>query len=154
MSIKAKIATGAATFALVGSGLGMAGTLTASAATPSCGANCVQIFSQKYGPRYVVDTYQARAKAGQPAILFQSSNSDPAEDFTFSYLGSVHSFYRNHGLASPGFDGQPRAVWPVLQLAVRGRHRQRHQGPPQRLRRRHPADQRGDQHLLQPAGAE
>src|ERR1700753_3562716 len=104
MSIKAKIATGAATFALVGSGLGMAGTLTASAATPSCGANCVQIFSQKYGPRYVVDTYQARAKAGQPAILFQSSNSDPAEDFTFSYLGSVHSFYRNHGLVSAAFD--------------------------------------------------
>jgi hypothetical protein len=104
MSIKAKIAAGAATFAVVGGGLGMAGTLTASAATPSCGTNCVQIFSQKYGPEYVVDTYQAKSRTGQPVILFQSSNSDPAEDFTFSYLGSVHSFYRNHGLVSAAFD--------------------------------------------------
>ena len=34
MSVKAKIAAGAATFALAGGGLGMVGTLSASAATP------------------------------------------------------------------------------------------------------------------------
>ena len=104
MSIKTRIAAGAATFAVVGGGLGMAGTLTASAATPPCSGDCAQLFSQKYGPQYVTDVYQARAAAGQPVILFQASNSDPAEDFSFSFLGSVHSFYHDHGLVSPQFD--------------------------------------------------
>ena len=48
MSIKAKIAAGATTFALAGGGLAAAGTLTASAATPSCGTNCTQLFAHKY----------------------------------------------------------------------------------------------------------
>jgi len=104
MSIKAKIAAAAATFAVVGGGLGMAGTLTASAATPPCSGDCGQLFSQKYGPTYVSDVYQAKAKAGQPIILFQASNSDPAEDFGINFLGTVHSFYRDHGLVSPQFD--------------------------------------------------
>jgi hypothetical protein len=92
MSIKAKIAAGAATLTIVGGGLGMAGTLTASAATPSCSTDCGQLFSQKYETHYVV-------------ILFQTSNSDPAEDLTFSGLGSVDSFYRSHRhLVSPQFD--------------------------------------------------
>ena len=50
MSVKAKIAAGAATSALARGGLGLAGTLTASAATPSCGSNCAQLFAHKYGP--------------------------------------------------------------------------------------------------------
>ena len=37
MSFKAKVAASAATFALAGGGLGMFGTLSASATTPSCG---------------------------------------------------------------------------------------------------------------------
>jgi hypothetical protein len=104
MSIKARITAGAATFALVGGGLSMVGTLTASAATPPCSGDCAQLFSQKYGPQYVTDVYQAKAKAGQPVILFQASNSDPAEDFSLAFLGTVHSFYRNHGLVSAQFD--------------------------------------------------
>jgi hypothetical protein len=104
MSIKARITAGAATFALVGGGLSMLGTLTASAATPPCTGDCVQLFSQKYGPKYVTDVYQARAAAGTPVILFQASNSDPAEDFSVSFLGTVHSFYEDHGLVSPQFD--------------------------------------------------
>jgi hypothetical protein len=105
MSIKAKIAAGAATLTIVGGGLGMAGTLTASAATPSCSSYCGQLFSQKYETHYVVDVYQAKAKAGQPVILFQTSNSDPAEDLTFNDLGTVDSFYRSHRhLVSPQFD--------------------------------------------------
>jgi hypothetical protein len=112
MSIKAKIAAGAATLTIVGGGLAMVGTLTASAATPPCttgnGHNgnigCTQLFSQKYGPKYVVDVYQAKARAGQPIILFQASNSDPAEDFTASYQGTVGSFYQhNHGVVSAQF---------------------------------------------------
>jgi hypothetical protein len=103
MSIKAKIAAGAATFALAGGGLAAAGTLTASAATPSCGSNCTQLFAHKYWPQYVGDVYQSRAAAGQPVILFQASNTDQAEDFTVSFLGSVNSFYRHYGLVSAAF---------------------------------------------------
>src|SRR6202012_1462755 len=109
MSVKAKIAAGAATFGLVGGGLAMAGTMTASAATPNCGDNCSQIFSQKYGPQYLVDVFQAKAAAGTPVILFQRSNSDPAEDFVVNDLGTVHSFYNNHGLVTPAFDRTYRA---------------------------------------------
>jgi hypothetical protein len=109
MSVKAKIAAGAATFGLVGGGLAMAGTMTASAATPNCGANCTSIFTQKYGPQYLVDVFQAKAAAGTPVILFQRSNSDPAEDFVVNDLGTVHSFYNNHGLVSPAFDRTYRA---------------------------------------------
>jgi hypothetical protein len=104
MSVKAKIAAGAATFGLVGGGLAMAGTMTASAATPNCGDNCTSIFTQKYGPQYLIDVFQARAAAGTPVILFQRSNSDPAEDFVVADLGTVHSFYNNHGLVTPAFD--------------------------------------------------
>ena len=103
MSFKAKIAAGAATFALAGGGLGLAGTLSASAATPSCGGNCVNPYTQKFGPHYFMDVYQARAAAGQEVILFQRSNSDPAEDFTYRNVGTVDSFYGN-GLVSAGFD--------------------------------------------------
>src|ERR1700753_2713898 len=100
MSIKAKIATGAATFGLVGGGLGMAGTLTASAATPSCGSTCVSLFTQKVGTGYVTDVFQARSAKDQPVILFQSSNSDPAEDFVAEDEGTVGSFYKHYKLVT------------------------------------------------------
>ena len=103
MSFKAKLAVGAATFAMVGGGLGVAGTLTASAATPSCGKNCISLYTQKFGPHYFVDVYQARAAAGQESILFQGSNSDPALDFTYKYSGTVGSFYTSYGLVSAAF---------------------------------------------------
>jgi hypothetical protein len=103
MSVKVKIAAGAATFGLVGGGLAMAGTMTASAATPSCGYNCSQIFTQKFGPDYLLDVFQQHAAANQPIIAFQSSNSDPAEDFLVVDEGTVHHFYHNYGLVSSGF---------------------------------------------------
>ena len=94
MSVKAKIAAGAATFGLVGGGLGMVGTMTASASTPSCGnATCISMFPQKYGPQYEVDVYHARAAANQPVILFQASNTDPAQDFVVRDLGTVDEYY-------------------------------------------------------------
>ena len=104
MSFKAKLAAGAATFAMVGGGLGVVGTLTASAATPPCGNRCISLYPQKYGPHYYVDVYQQKAKAGQESILFQGSNSDPALDFTFKYNGTVDSFYKSYGLVSAAFD--------------------------------------------------
>jgi hypothetical protein len=105
MSVKAKIAAAAATFALAGGGLGTAGTLSASAATPSCGSNCQDLYSQKFGPGYLLDTFQRTAAPGQEVILFQASNSDPAEDFKFKFLGTVGSFYSHHRhLITPQFD--------------------------------------------------
>src|ERR1700753_73383 len=100
MSVKAKIAAGAATSGLVGGGVAMAGTMTASAATPNCGANCTSIFTQKYGPQYLVDVFQAKAAAGTPVILFQRSNSDPAEDFVVQDFGNVDSFYSHYHLVT------------------------------------------------------
>ena len=89
---------GAATLALVG---GAAATLTsgpANAATPSCGHRCINLFSKKFSdvlttkPGFVVDVLRQGARVGQPIIMFQSSNSDPAEDFTVSLQGRVSDF--------------------------------------------------------------
>lgn len=111
MSFKVKIAAGAATLALAGGGLGMVGTLRASAATLSCGAKCDSWHTKKFdavpaGPAaYVLDVLHGQASTGNGVILFQGSNSDPAEDFVTDALGTVDSYYGHHRhLISPGFD--------------------------------------------------
>ena len=87
MSFKSKVLAGAASLALVG-GVAVVGGLSASAATPSCGHRCVNLFSKKFSdflttkPPFVVDVYRQGANVGQPIIMFQASNADPAEDFT------------------------------------------------------------------------
>ena len=98
MSIKSKVFAAAAALTLVG-GVGAAGALTAgsaSAATPSCGFTCVDVFSHNYGthhhPGFVLDVLRQGMKVGQPIILFRTSNSDPAEDFTIAYQGQVSDF--------------------------------------------------------------
>jgi hypothetical protein len=90
MSIRSKVLAVAATLTLV-SGVGAAGTLTAAhAATPSCGDDCIDVFSHQFGthfkPNYLVDVLRQGQKVGQPIILFRSSNTDPALDFTISDL--------------------------------------------------------------------
>ncbi len=96
MSFKSKVLAGAATLALIG-GVGTAGALSASAATPSCGRNCVDIFSRAFGthrtPGYVMDVLRQGAKVGQPIILFRTSNTDPAEDFVPSFQGTTADFF-------------------------------------------------------------
>src|ERR1019366_5374086 len=96
MSIKTKILAAAATLTLVG-GLGVTGELAANAATPSCGNHCIDVFSNEFGthhsPNFVLDVLRQGAKVGQPIILYRTSNSDPAEDFTVSYQGTVADFY-------------------------------------------------------------
>jgi hypothetical protein len=106
MSIKSKVLAAAATLTLVG-GVGAAGALTAgtaAAATPSCGASCIDIFSRDFGthasPNFVVDVLRQGENVGQPIILFRTSNSDPAEDFTVSLQGFVSDFAAA-GLVSP-----------------------------------------------------
>ena len=109
MSIKSKVLAAAATLTLVG-GVGVAGALTAgtaSAATPSCGNSCIDIFSQQFGthksPNYVVDVLRQGEKVGQPIILFRTANFDPAEDFTVSFQGTVADFFAA-GLVSAAVD--------------------------------------------------
>ena len=96
MSIKSKLLAGAAALALVG-GVGTAGALSAAAATPSCGHNCIDIFSRAFGthrtPNFVLDVYRQGARVGQPIILFRTSNTDPAEDIVPSLQGSVSDFF-------------------------------------------------------------
>jgi hypothetical protein len=102
MSIKSKVLAAAATLTLVG-GLSAAGALTANAATPSCGHNCIDIFSREFGthhhPNFVLDVFRGTARAGTPIILYRTSNSDKAEDFTVSFQGTVNDFF-NAGLVS------------------------------------------------------
>src|ERR1700735_3067963 len=99
MSIKTKVLAAAATLTMVG-GAGLAGTLTAgtaSAATPSCGHSCIDIFSHQFGthrsPNYVVDVLRQGEKVGQPIILFRTANFDPAEDWTVAFQGTVADFF-------------------------------------------------------------
>jgi hypothetical protein len=96
MSVKSKMLAGAAALALIG-GVGTAGALTASAATPSAGPNAIDIFSRAFGthrtPNYVVDVYRQGSKVGQKIILFRTSNTDPAEDFAPSVQGTTADFY-------------------------------------------------------------
>ena len=99
MSFKSKVLAAAATLALVG-GVGMAGALTAgpaSAATPSCGPLCLNLFSYQFGshanPAFTVDVLRQGEKVGQPNILFRTANYDPALDWTFAFQGTVADFY-------------------------------------------------------------
>ena len=95
MSIKSKVLAAAATLTLVG-GVGSMAALSAGAATPSCGNQCLDLFSREFGthqqPNYVMDVWRQGAKVGQPVILFRTSNTDPAEDFNTSFQGLTSEF--------------------------------------------------------------
>ena len=103
MSIKSKFLAAAATLTLVG-GLSAVGTLSANAATPSCGNSCIDIFLREFGshhhPNFVLDVWRQAAQVGQPIILYRTSNTDPAEDFTVARQGTVNDFLKA-GLVSP-----------------------------------------------------
>ena len=96
MSIKSKVFAASATLTLIG-GVGAAGAMSANAATPSCGDNCINVFSPLFGthhnPGFVLDVLRQGEKVGQPIILFRASNFDPAEDFVVSYQGLVSDFF-------------------------------------------------------------
>jgi hypothetical protein len=107
MSIKSKVFAAAAALTLVG-GVGAASTLSATAATPSCGHSCIDVFNRSFSshsnPSFVQDVLRQGEKVGQPVILFRQSNSDPAEDFTVSYQGQVSQ------LLAAGLVGQSVAL--------------------------------------------
>lgn len=95
MSVKSKILAASAALALAG-GISVAAG-AAHAATPSCGSQCIDVFSKQFGtfhhPAFVLDVLRQGAKVGQPLILFRQSNSDPAQDFTIGDEGQVSDFY-------------------------------------------------------------
>jgi len=99
MSVKGKVLAAAATLSLLG-GAGVAAAVTAgaaSAATPSCGGSCIDVFSHQFGtfadPGFVMDSYKQGDQAGTPVILFRTSDADPAEDFTVDQEGFVSEFF-------------------------------------------------------------
>jgi hypothetical protein len=108
MSIKSKVLAAAAAVTLIAGG-GAAGALTtagpASAATPSCGGSCINLYPKVYSqtsptqPQFVADVFRQGEKVGQPVILFRTANFDPAEDFTLAFQGTVQSFWQS-GLVS------------------------------------------------------
>ena len=99
MSIKTKLVT-AATAVTVMAGVGVAGTLTANAATPKCGATCSDFYSGTSGTAFVL---AAPRRAGQPVTLARANRASKGEDFTVDALGTVHDFYRA-GLLAGGLD--------------------------------------------------
>jgi hypothetical protein len=52
---------------------------------------------------FSLDTFKQGEKVGQPQILFRTSNSDPALDYTVSYQGLVSDFFAA-GLVSAAVD--------------------------------------------------
>jgi hypothetical protein len=110
VSIKSKVLSAAAALALAGScaAAGVLAAGNAGAATPSCGGwPCVDVFSHEFGTyhhaNYVMDVFRQGEKVGQPVILYRTSNSDPAEDFTVSFQGLVSDFYAA-GMVSAAVD--------------------------------------------------
>ena len=107
MSIRKRVLAAAAAMALA-SGLAAGLTAgTATAATPSCGTICPDIFSREFGqhsdPAFVLDVLRQGNKAGQPLILFRTSDTDPAEDFNAAFQGTVGDFF-SAGLVSAAVD--------------------------------------------------
>jgi hypothetical protein len=93
MSMKTKVAAVVTSLTVAGGGAALT-TGTAQAATPSCGQSCIELYNTDIGSGYTLDVYKQAEKTGQPIILFRTSNSDPAEDFTISNEGSVADFYQ------------------------------------------------------------
>ena len=81
-------------------GVGVAGTLTANAATPKCGATCSDFYSGTSGTAFVL---AAPRRAGQPVTLARANRASKGEDFAVDALGTVHDFYRA-GLLAGGLD--------------------------------------------------
>ena len=93
-------AVAAVSIGAIGTPLIMAGT--ASAATPSAGANAVE-YGVKMFPKFVLDAERGGdGYQHQPVILWPKSNSDRAEDFTVRQAGTVQEF-ADAGLVSKAF---------------------------------------------------
>lgn len=72
--------------------------VTASAATPACGPNCIAVFSPELGsytaPKFVEHVFGGIAKIGQETGLNTASGSDSSEDFINPHQGTVSTYYK------------------------------------------------------------
>lgn len=91
-TIKTRLLAGAAALTLIG-GAGALSASTTWAATPSCGHTCVEVYTRMFGPEDQVDVLKQKAAVNQEIILYRTSNTDPALDFTPSFQGTVHQLY-------------------------------------------------------------
>lgn len=85
-NVKSKIYAALAALTMAG-GIAVAAVTPANAETPSCGPQCIDLFNFGVGstwtnPSYLLDSYKQEQATGSPVILFATSNTDPAEDFT------------------------------------------------------------------------
>lgn len=98
MSIVRKIMDVATMLALASS-LTAAGTISATAATPACGARCISIFSKELGnykqPGVVEAVFDGPATVGQLVILKQGSSLDTWEDLVPIGGHVVSDFYKS-----------------------------------------------------------
>jgi len=103
MSITSKVISAALALSVIG-GVGAAGTLTANAATPKCGASCVDLFSAAYGtaahPGEVPGVLNQVAQTGQPIVLAKAADTNPGEDFATDAEGPVTAFVQAGLIAS------------------------------------------------------
>ena len=122
MRIKSRVIAAAAALTLVG-GVSAVGMLSASAATPSCGSFCTDLFSREFGthhsPNFVMDVFRQGAHVGQPIILFRTSNTDPAEDFNASFSGSLDDFFAA-GMVSSAVELHYGGTRPIPPITVAG----------------------------------
>jgi hypothetical protein len=83
MSIKSKVRAAAAVLTMA-AGLSAAGALPASAATPQCGAACVEVYSAKFATPtslgFVETVFLGIPLRGVPTEVRPASSSNPAED--------------------------------------------------------------------------
>jgi hypothetical protein len=104
MSTKSKVLAAAGILTLAG-GLSTAGTVAASAATPQCGQNCVEVYSMKYATPtslgFVETVFLGIPLRGVPTEVRPASSSNPAEDLIIPTGGPVpvSEFYAD-GLVS------------------------------------------------------
>jgi hypothetical protein len=95
MSIKTSLLAATAAVAAIG-GVSAVGTTSTSAATPQCGASCVQVFSRAFGtaehPNLIETVLGGVAMVGQPTTLRPASASNSAQDL-MPHGGLVSTFY-------------------------------------------------------------
>jgi len=111
--IKHKVLAAAAPLTVV-SGIGLASVGTASAATPSCGHQCIDIFSKQFGthksPDYVVDVLRQGEKTDQPVIAFRAADYDPAFEIEYAPFGVDTGMCM--GVAATAFSGEGVTLQP------------------------------------------
>ncbi len=96
MLIKRKVVAAAAVLSLAG-GLGTLAAVPASAATPQCGASCIEVYSAKYATPtslgFVETVLLGIPLRGVPTEVRPARSSNPAEDLIVPLKGRVSQLY-------------------------------------------------------------